>query len=101
MVRATHSKQEPKHLLDGRGRPFALLSRRLSLFTTTGLTGSAGVCCCGVGFALGGEETGAGGIRGFLVGLGLKGMRLPSFGKFLPVTSSVMNIRQGVKPQVF
>jgi hypothetical protein len=46
-----------------------------------------------VGFTLGGEETGAGGTKGFFVGLGQKGMCLPSFGKFLLVTSSIMNMR--------
>jgi hypothetical protein len=46
-----------------------------------------------VGSALGGEETRAGGTKGFMVGLGLKGMCLPSFGKKFLMTFSIMNMR--------
>jgi hypothetical protein len=40
MVGEKHVKQEPKQLLDGTGKLFALLSRRLPLFMPTGLTSS-------------------------------------------------------------
>jgi hypothetical protein len=50
LVRATHVKQDLKHLLDGSGRFFTLLSRRLPLVTPVGLTGgpyrSNRFCCC-------------------------------------------------------
>jgi hypothetical protein len=45
MVRVTHAKQEPEHLLNGRGRLFTPLSRRLPLISLNGLTR---FCCCGL-----------------------------------------------------
>jgi hypothetical protein len=94
MVRATHAKKEPTHFLDGGGRFFMLSGGALPLVTSTSLTGSAvPACCWGVRSALGGEDAWVGGIKGFYVGFGLKGMWIPSFGKFLLVTSSIMNMR--------